>query len=143
MKARKPKRKLVAEINVVPYIDVMLVLLIVFMITAPLLMQGVKVELPEAPSKPLEDQEDDPLIVSVKQDGSLYLDLGSGENTRQPLAEIKDKVAKVMRVKPKTPVLVWGDARVPYGTVVTLMSELQQAGAPSVGLVTEPPSELR
>ncbi len=143
MKARKPKRKLVAEINVVPYIDVMLVLLIVFMITAPLLMQGVKVELPEAPSKPLEEQEEDPLIVSVKQDGSFYLDLGSGENTQQPLAEIKDKVAKVMRVKPKTPVLVWGDARVPYGTVVTLMSELQQAGAPSVGLVTEPPSDLR
>lgn len=143
MKTRKPKRKLVAEINVVPYIDVMLVLLIVFMITAPLLMQGVKVDLPKAPSNPLEDQDNEPLIVSVKKDGSFYLDLGEGKNIQQPLADIKEKVAKVMQLKPKTPVLVWGDASVPYGTVVTLMSELQVAGAPSVGLVTEPPENLR
>ena len=97
----------------------------------------------KAPSSPMDDQEIDPLIVSVKQDGAYFLDLGSGDNVQQPLDTIKEKVAKVMRVNPKTPVLVWGDARVPYGVVVKLMSELQVAGAPSVGLVTEPPSDIR
>lgn len=135
----KHKRRLVAEINVVPYIDVMLVLLIVFMVTAPMLMQGVKVELPQAPSAPLDDKDLEPLIVSVKADGTYYLDLGNGKNIEEPLPSIIEKVQKVMGVQPKTPVLVWGDAKVDYGTVVTLMSELQNAGAPSVGLVTEPP----
>ena len=134
------RKKLVAEINVVPYIDVMLVLLIVFMITAPLLMQGVKVELPKAPSTPLDDKAKDPLIVSVKDDGSYYVDLGNGENKQEALAEIVAKVGKVLAQKPDTPVLVWGDRRVDYGTVVNLMAELQGAGAASVGLVTEPPS---
>ena len=140
MKARKHKRRLVAEINVVPYIDVMLVLLIVFMVAAPLLMQGVKVDLPEAPSTPLENQDAEPLIVSIKADGSYHLDLGNGKNVQQPLPEIIEKVTKVLGLQPKTPVLVWGDTNVGYGTVVKLMTELQGAGAPSVGLVTEPPS---
>jgi len=139
MKNPRQKRRLVAEINVVPYIDVMLVLLIVFMVTAPLLMQGVKVELPQAPSAPLEDKDLEPLIVSVKADGTYYLDLGNGQNEQQSLDVIVDKVKKVMGVQPKTPVLVWGDKAVDYGTVVQLMSQLQGAGAPSVGLVTEPP----
>ncbi|TNE81866.1 MAG: protein TolR [Gammaproteobacteria bacterium] len=139
MKSPRKKHRLVAEINVVPYIDVMLVLLIVFMVTAPLLMQGVKVELPQAPSAPLEDKDLEPLIVSVKADGTYYLDLGNGKNEQQSLQVIVDKVKKVMGVQPKTPVLVWGDKAVDYGTVVQLMSELQGAGAPAVGLVTEPP----
>lgn len=138
MAGRKNKRRLVAEINVVPYIDVMLVLLIVFMVTAPLLMQGVKVELPQAPSTPLDDKDKEPLIVSIKADGSYYLDLGSGKHVEEPLDAIIDKVAKVLRQKPDTPVLVWGDTRVDYGVVVGLMTALQGAGAPSVGLVTEP-----
>jgi biopolymer transport protein TolR len=133
------KRKLVAEINVVPYIDVTLVLLIVFMITAPLLMQGVKVDLPDAPSNPLEDQERDPIIVSVKADGSYWLDLAEGEQTQVPLETVAERVSKVLAQQPKTPVLVWGDTAVDYGVVVELMSLLQSAGAPSVGLVTEPP----
>lgn len=141
MKYKKHKRKLVAEINVVPYIDVMLVLLIVFMVTAPMLMQGVKVELPEAPSAPLDDKDQEPLIVSVKADGSYYLDIGNGKNVQEALPSIVDKVGKVLRQQPKTPVLVWGDARVDYGVVVKLMSDLQNAGAPSVGLVTEPPGK--
>ncbi|MEH6529656.1 MAG: protein TolR [Porticoccus sp.] len=141
IKKTKHKRRLVAEINVVPYIDVMLVLLIVFMVTAPMLMQGVKVELPQAPSAPLDDQEQEPLIVSVKADGSYYLDLGNGKNVQEALPSIVEKVTKILRQQPKTPVLVWGDARVDYGEVVTLMSELQNAGAPSVGLVTEPPGK--
>jgi biopolymer transport protein TolR len=136
---RKIKKKPMAEINVVPYIDVMLVLLVVFMVTAPLLMQGVKVDLPQAPSAPLDEKQDEPLIVSVKPDGSYYLNLGKDQKVAKPLADIKDTVAKVLRQKPKTPVLVWGDHAVNYGIVVKLMTELQNAGAPSVGLVTEPP----
>lgn len=133
------KRKPMAEINVVPYIDVMLVLLVVFMVTAPLLMQGVKVDLPQAPSAPIDNKEEEPLIVSVKTDGTYYLNLGQDQQRAKPLKEITDTVSKVLRQKPATPVLVWGDTAVPYGTVVALMTELQAAGAPSVGLVTDPP----
>lgn len=138
MKSKRTKRKLVAEINVVPYIDVTLVLLVVFMITAPLLMQGVKVELPDANSAPMDTKDQEPFIVSIKADGSYWIDV-KGENRAQSLAIIKDRVAKILRQTPKTPVLVWGDSSVDYGVVVNLMSELQLAGAPSVGLVTEPP----
>jgi biopolymer transport protein TolR len=137
VKNKRTKRKLVAEINVVPYIDVMLVLLVVFMITAPLLMQGVKVELPAANSAPLDKQKQDPLIISIKSDGTYWID-ENGTNIANSLSFIKDRVAKVLRQKPNTPVLVWGDTAVDYGSVVDLMSQLQIAGAPSVGLVTEP-----
>ncbi|MGB1157932.1 MAG: protein TolR [Porticoccaceae bacterium] len=137
-KGRRAKRKLVAEINVVPYIDVTLVLLVVFMVTAPLLLQGVKVELPDANSAPLDKKQHEPLIVSVKADGSYWIDI-KGENKAQALENIKDRVAKVLRQSPETPILVWGDTEVDYGVVVDLMSELQLAGAPAVGLVTEPP----
>jgi biopolymer transport protein TolR len=140
VKSKRTKRKLVAEINVVPYIDVTLVLLVVFMITAPLLMQGVKVELPDANSAPMDTKDQEPFIVSIKADGSYWIDV-KGENRVQSLAVIKDRVAKVLRQTPKTPVLVWGDSSVDYGVVVNLMSELQAAGAPSVGLVTEPPQK--
>lgn len=137
--ARTKKRKRLAEINVVPYIDVMLVLLIVFMITAPMLMQGVRVDLPRAPSEPIESQDDEPLIVSLRADGSYYLNLGSDPESAHPLSDIVDRVGRVLRQKPETQVLVWGDRAVAYGEVVALMSELQRAGAPSVGLVTDPP----
>jgi len=136
---RNVKKKPMAEINVVPYIDVMLVLLVVFMVTAPLLMQGVKVELPQAPSAPMENKDAEPLIVSVKADGRYYIDLGRDSKKPKSLRTISDTVAKVLRAKPSTPILVWGDAQVGYGVVVNLMSELQKAGASSVGLVTEPP----
>ncbi len=139
MKHRKAKRKLVAEINVVPYIDVTLVLLVVFMITAPLLMQGVKVTLPDANSAPMDTKDQEPFIVSIKADGSYWIDV-KGTNEVQALSVIKDRVSKVLRQQPKTPILVWGDSSVDYGVVVKLMSELQLAGAPAVGLVTEPPS---
>jgi biopolymer transport protein TolR len=139
VKTKRTKRKLVAEINVVPYIDVTLVLLVVFMITAPLLMQGVKVDLPEANSAPMDAKDQEPFIVSIKADGSYWIDV-KGENQIQSLAVIKDRVGKILRQTPKTPILVWGDSKVDYGVVVNLMSELQAAGAPSVGLVTEPPT---
>jgi biopolymer transport protein TolR len=135
----KIKKKPIAEINVVPYIDVMLVLLIVFMVAAPMLTQGVKVELPQAASEPIESKDDEPIMVSVKKDGTYYISLGGDPEQARPLEEIKDMVSKVLRQSPKTQVLVQGDHSASYGTVVSLMSELQGAGAPSVGLVTEPP----
>ena len=137
MKPRKPKRKLVAEINVVPYIDVTLVLMVIFMITAPLLMQGVKVELPSANSAPMDSTDQEPFIVSIKGDGTYWIDV-KGINKTQSLKTVKERVTKILRQKPQTPILVWGDTAVDYGSVVNLMSELQLAGAISVGLVTEP-----
>lgn len=128
-----------SDINVVPYIDVTFVLLIIFMVTAPMLMQGVKVDLPEANADPVENQDSEPLIVSLKSNGELYLNLGSGEEQSLSLASIKQRVSVIMRRSPEKPVLVWGDRAVPYGEVVTLMATLQEAGAPSVGLVTENP----
>jgi len=127
-----------SDINVVPYIDVMLVLLIIFMVTAPMLMQGVKVDLPDASADPVENQDSEPVIVSVDAGGQLYINLGN-EKQVLSLPSIKEKVAAVMRRKKDTPVLIWGDRAVPYGDVVTVMVALQEAGAPSVGLVTENP----
>jgi biopolymer transport protein TolR len=134
----RKKRKPMSDINVVPYIDVMLVLLIIFMVTAPMLMQGVKVDLPEASAEPVENQDSEPVIVSVDAAGQLFLNLGQ-EDQVLSLATIKERVAAVMRRKKDTPVLIWGDRGVPYGEVVTVMVALQEAGAPSVGLVTENP----
>ena len=140
MKRKKQKRKLVAEINVVPYIDVTLVLMVIFMITAPLLMQGVKVDLPIANSAPINSEERDPFIVSIKNDGSYWID-EKGLNQSKSLSFVKERVEKLLRQQPETPILVWGDSGVDYGAVVNLMTELQRAGALSVGLVTEPPRQ--
>ena len=134
------KRRAVADINVVPYIDVMLVLLIIFMVTAPMLMQGVKVDLPDAVAEPVDNQDSEPLIVSVSVDGEFYLNVGGNEKQALELTTVKQRVAAVLRRSPDKPVLVWGDQGVAYGSVVTLMAALQEAGAPSVGLVTEEPS---
>lgn len=133
------KKKLKAEINVVPLIDVMLVLLIVFMIAAPMMTQGIKVELPRAASEPVESKDDNPITVSVKADGSYYIDLGGDPEQARPLADIKSIVSKVLAEKPNTLVFVQGDKKVEYGVIVALMGELKLAGAPSVGLITEPP----
>lgn len=139
MAQRRQKHRPMSEINVVPYIDVMLVLLIIFMVTAPLLMQGVKVDLPEAATDPVDNQDPEPLIVSINAGGELFLNLGAGQNQVLSLATVKQRVSVVMRRSPNKPVLVWGDRAVPYGQVVSLMAALQEAGAPSVGLVTEDP----
>ncbi len=130
------KHRLSSDINVVPYIDVMLVLLVIFMVTAPMLTQGVKVDLPEANSKPIESKEE-PLIVSIKKDGTLYVNLGDEEQAK-PLKEITNSISKVIKAKPNTSVLVWGDTAVPYGDVVKLMTAMQAAGIEQVGLVTDP-----
>ncbi len=134
------KRRAMAEINVVPYIDVMLVLLIIFMVTAPMLMQGVQVDLPKASAEPVPDQDSEPLIVSIDSQGQLFLNLGANEDQALELVTVKERVATIMRRDPDKSVLVWGDAAVPYGQVVSLMTVLQAAGAPSVGLVTEEPA---
>ena len=133
-------RRAVAEINVVPYIDVMLVLLVIFMATAPLLMQGVEVDLPKADSSPVSDSDAEPLIVSIDAQARLYLNLGASDDQGLSMETVKQRVATVLKRNPEKAVMVWGDAAVPYGEVVVLMSELQEAGAPSVGLVTEAPA---
>ncbi|WP_227519961.1 protein TolR [Mangrovitalea sediminis] len=134
------RRKPMSDINVVPYIDVMLVLLVIFMITAPMLNQGVKVDLPKTVSKPITLQKNaEPLIVSVDANGAYFLNVGGKGSKPMPLSELTDKVAKILKAKPQTDVLVRGDSHVEYGTVVSLMAALRQAGAPSVGLITEKP----
>jgi biopolymer transport protein TolR len=127
-----------SEINVVPYIDVMLVLLVIFMITAPLLSQGVKVDLPQAATKPVDVADRETLVVTVDREGRYYLD-----DERIAPDALQQKVAKLLRAQPQTPVLVRGDRRADYGQVVKLMALLSNAGAGSVGLLTEPDGKQR
>ncbi|MCC5811092.1 MAG: protein TolR [Ectothiorhodospiraceae bacterium] len=141
MSMRRKRQKPMGEINVVPYIDVMLVLLVIFMVTAPLLYQGVDVELPQAEAEPLRQQEQDPIIVTVTSGGEYTLSIGSDPDQSISLEEITDLVSRVMRNNPQTPVLVRGDRNVAYGHVLTAMSTLQRAGVPQVGLMTRPPQE--
>ncbi|SHE91774.1 Cell division and transport-associated protein TolR (TC 2.C.1.2.1) [Modicisalibacter ilicicola DSM 19980] len=136
---RGPGRKPMGEINVVPFIDVMLVLLVIFMITAPMLTQGVQVDLPRVTSEPIESMEDrEPITVTIDEQGRYYISLGD-ELSPVPLDDISNKVIAVLERRPDTPVLVKGHRNVPYGQVVTLMSTLQTAGVPNVGLISEPP----
>ena len=135
---RNRRRKLMAEINVVPYIDVMLVLLVIFMITAPLLTQGVKVELPQAAARPVDSDDRETLVVTVDRQGKYYLD----DREIGPTA-LQAKVAAILRLRPQTPVLVRGDRQVAYNEVIRAMVVLQAAGASSVGLVTQMPDESR
>jgi biopolymer transport protein TolR len=133
------KRKLMAEINVVPYIDVMLVLLIIFMVTAPLLTQGIEVELPKAGAEPIKDVPNHPpLVVSVDASGNLYINVGDDEDQPMSSNEIVARTRIVLSNRPGTPVLVKADRAVQYGFVVGAMVLLQQAGADTVGFVTDP-----
>jgi biopolymer transport protein TolR len=135
MARQRIKKKPMAEINVVPYIDVMLV---IFMITAPLLSQGVDVELPQASAEPMDDQQQEPMVLSVDAEGRYFLNIGDDPETAIDADTLVLRASAVLRQRPKTPVLVRGDAHVDYGRVVAAMALLQQAGAPKVGLVTEP-----
>jgi biopolymer transport protein TolR len=133
------KRRLMSEINVVPYIDVMLVLLIIFMVTAPLLTQGIKVELPKAGAEPIQDVPNHPpIVISVDVDGNLYINLGDDKDQPASSQDIIEKTSAVLRRRAETPVLVKADRAVPYGNVVGAMVLLQQAGADNVGFVTDP-----
>ncbi|MBV8909439.1 MAG: protein TolR [Gammaproteobacteria bacterium] len=131
-------RRLMGEINVVPYIDVMLVLLIIFMITAPLLTQGVKVELPKAAAEPIPSTKLLPLVLSVDRAGQLYLNVGAAPQAALDDEAVESRVADALRREPEKPVLVKADAAVPYGRVVQAMVILQQAGATKVGFITDP-----
>ena len=141
MENRKARRRPMAEINVVPYIDVMLVLLVIFMITAPLLTQGVKVELVEADAKPIEEDAKRPLVVSVEADGTWSITYDDDRVQRVDAEDLRIKSAAIIKNNPGIPVLIKGDRAAVYDSVVQAMVVLQQAGAPSVGLITEPPEE--
>jgi len=132
------RRKLVSEINVVPYIDVMLVLLIIFMVTAPLLQQGVDVDLPTAPANPLDVDSPEPIVISVDKAGLMYLNIASAPESSIDATSLVEQVRKALRKAPKRPVMVRGDANGRYQNVVRTLVLLQQANVESVGLVTDP-----
>ena len=138
---RRPRRRIVAEINVVPYIDVMLVLLIIFMVTAPLVTQGVNVDLPQAAAEALPDDSKPPVIASIDKQGLYYLSVG--DSSKQSLNE--DEMATLVEAQltqdPTTQFIVKGDGDVPYKRVIDLMVLLQESGVPSLGLMTEPNEE--
>jgi biopolymer transport protein TolR len=134
----KRKRKLIGEINVVPYIDVMLVLLIIFMATAPLLTQGVKVELPKATSEPLPARDQQPLILSIDGDARMFLNLGATPAAPLDEASLLEGVRQGLAANPDRDVLVKADTRVAYGKVIGAMVILQQGGASKVGFLTDP-----
>ena len=139
MPAPMRKRKLMSEINVVPYIDVMLVLLVIFMVTAPMLTQGIKVDLPKANSEPIDDVPNHrPLVLSVDAEGNLYINVGDDEDQPASGKEVIARVGAVLRNRPETPILVKADRAVPYGYVVGAMVVLQQGGAEHIGFVTDP-----
>ena len=132
------KKKLMGEINVVPYIDVMLVLLIIFMVTAPLLTQGIKVELPKAGTEPISESTSTPLILSVDAGGNLYINVGDDEDKPVISNEIISRTRAVLNNNPETLVLIKADRSVPYGIVVGAMVLLQKGGANNIGFVTDP-----
>jgi biopolymer transport protein TolR len=141
--SNRVKRKRMSEINVVPYIDVMLVLLVIFMVTAPLLTQGVEVELPETAAETIEKNQEEPLVVSVNREGHYFLNLG--EATDKPLSDtiLIKRVKAVLRQRQDKTVYIKGDKDANYGQVVEVMALLQQSGVTGLGLVTRSPDDTR
>lgn len=139
MMTKRTRRKPMAEINVVPYIDVTLVLMIIFMITAPLIQSGVDVDLPVADAENVSLEEmPAPVIVTITKEGKFYIDLGNGEDDEPVSAdEVLLLTQAVRKNKPGTQVYIRGDKQVPYGQIVTVMAALKHAGVPNVGLMTE------
>jgi biopolymer transport protein TolR len=138
--SRRNRKRLVSEINVVPYIDVMLVLLVIFMVTAPMLTPGVPIELPEASTDPLPvDTDEEPLVVSMNGTGELFINVGGNGETPVTLGVVKDRVMRVLAAKPGTPVQLRGDEGLDYGRVMEVMAALQGVGVTSIGLVAETP----
>lgn len=133
----RKKRNLNTEMNVVPYIEVMVVLLVIFMLTTPMLTQGVDVDLPQASAEPVEADDQEPLIVSVDREGNYYINVGGDDTVPVEAEAIMSRVSSVLNENPDKLLLVRGDKNVAYERIVQLMVLLQQAGAPSVGLVTE------
>lgn len=135
----KKRRNLVADINVVPYIDVMLVLLVVFMVAAPLMIQGIVLNLPEVTNQVLPREKEDPLIISVDSEGTFFLEVQSTQNDALSPEELANQIKKILKVNPRLQVVVRGDGKVEYQKIMELMSVLQSAGAEDVGLITQPP----
>lgn len=133
------RRKPMAEINMVPFIDIMMVLLVAFMVSTPMLTQTVKVDLPKTvmDSAPAVSR-NDIVIISVQKDGHYFVDIGPNKDKAIDLTTLIENVSKVVQVRPSIQVLIQGDTTVPYGTVVQVMGQLQQAGVYRVGLVTDP-----
>lgn len=144
IRGRSQRRRPMSEINVVPYIDVMLVLLVIFMATAPLLMQGVEIALPQADNSPLPNaQQEDPLVVSLRADASIWVNFGSpeaaaGGGNRISAGALAEQATQIARTRPDLPVFVRADTELAYGRVIEVMSILQRAGIADVGLVTDP-----
>jgi TolR protein len=135
------RRNLISDINVVPYIDVMLVLLVIFMISAPLMVQGIQVNLPEASSEALPVKNQEPLIVSITQEGTLFLETDSTKGKPLSLSEISDLTSKIFEANPGLQVVIRGDGEVKYEKVMTLMATLQISGASDIGLISVPISQ--
>ncbi len=140
------RKKAISEINVVPYIDVMLVLLVIFMATAPLLTQGVKVNLPKAPSDPIEDSDQNPLVVTIREDGAIFINVGETDfdekeasGMRATIFSLSEQVERIFRSRPDISVYLKADVSLNYGEVVNVMTVLQKSGATDVGLITEVP----
>lgn len=133
------KHRPMSEINVVPYIDVMLVLLVIFMATAPLLTQGVSVELPKVDSELIDEtKQADPLVISIDKAGEFYLSISAEQKKAIELDKLIIRIKAARSQTPEIAVLIRGDQQVAYGKVVALMAQLQQAGIENVGLITEP-----
>lgn len=136
---RRRVRRQVAEINVVPYIDVMLVLLVIFMITAPLLKTGVEIDLPDADANPVAGETQEPLILSVDKTGGWYLNVGDTPDESISREQALILATAAIRLNPDKRVMVQGDTNVDYGQIMQAMVMLQKAGAPDIGLMAEPP----
>lgn len=141
--ARRRDRRQVAEINVVPYIDVMLVLLVIFMITAPLLRTGVEIDLPDADAKPVQTdaESQEPLILTVNEVGDWFLSVGEDPESAIDRETVRRLASAVIRLDPGKRVLVAGDSNVDYGQIMQAMVVLQKSGAKKIGLMAEPPKQ--
>lgn len=135
------RKRPMSEINVVPYIDVMLVLLVIFMITAPLLHQGIEVELPQMSAEPLPPDKNEPIVVNIDHEGNFYINYG--ESADQPVSdsELVKRVKTLLKLQPKTRFYVGGDTEALYGHITHVMVLLQQAGVRDLGMLTEPPTQ--
>jgi biopolymer transport protein TolR len=143
MAQHRIRRKPMAQINVVPYIDVMLVLLVIFMVTAPMMQQGVSVDLPQTESQPVTEEPTEQIVIAVDVQGRFFLDEDGPDAVPMSAQALTNRIADLLRERKDKQVYVRGDAGVPYGRVVEAMAALQAAGAESIGLITEQPSGER
>lgn len=134
------RRNLISDINVVPYIDVMLVLLVIFMVAAPLMVQGVVINLPETNSKAIPVKNSEPLIISVDANGNYFLEIESVQGMSLELNTLINKINKIIEADPSIQIVLRGDSNVKYEYIVSLMSDLQNLGISNIGLITKSPS---